>query len=72
MWLGTCPVGEISSRVAVVVGKCLAGEVYIGEVSGRQMFRSGKYSSEKCPSTKCHLYICNICLLPAFNYYNIE
>ena len=33
--------------------KCPLGEVFVGEVSGRGIFRLGK-----CPSGKCQLEIC--------------
>ena len=35
MWSGKCPVGEMSVRGNVLVGKCPVGKLSFGEVSGR-------------------------------------
>ena len=53
MWSGKCPVGEMSVRGNVLVGKCPVGEVSFGEVSGRGIVRSGKFPSGRCPLGKC-------------------
>ena len=53
MWSGKCPVGEMSVRRNVLVGKCSVGKVSFGEVSGRGIVRSEKCPSMKCPSGKC-------------------
>ena len=42
MWSGKCPVGEMSIRGNVLVGKCPVGKVSFGEVSGWGIVRSGK------------------------------
>lgn len=43
-----------SCRVNILVGKCLFGESFIGEVSGqRTVVRSGKCSPGKCQSGNC-------------------
>ena len=55
MWSRKCPVGEMSVRGNVLVGKCPVGEVSFGEVSGRGIVRSGKCPSGKFPSRKCQL-----------------
>ena len=41
MWSGKCPVGEMSARRNVLVGKCPVGKVSFGEVSGRGIVRWG-------------------------------
>ena len=53
MWSGKCPVGEMSVRGNVLVGKCPVGEVPFGEVSGQGIVRSGKCSSGKCQPGNC-------------------
>ena len=53
MWSGKCPVGKMSVRGNVLVGKCPVWEVSFGEVSGRKIVRSGKYPSGKCLLGKC-------------------
>ena len=49
MWSRKCPVGEMSVRGNVLVGKCPVGEVSFEEVSGRGNVRSGKCPSGNCP-----------------------
>ena len=48
MWSGKCPVGEMSVR-----GNVLVGKYPVGEVSGWRIVRSGKCPSGKFPSGKC-------------------
>ena len=66
MWSGKCPVGEMSVRGNVLVGKCPVGEVSFGEVSGRGIVRSGECPLGKCPSGKCQSGNCPVGELSAY------
>ena len=62
-------VGGISGRGNVLVGKYPVGEASVEEVSSREIVRSGKCLSEKCPvgdlsSGKCQLGNCPVGKLP--------
>ena len=45
-------VGEMSVRGNVLLRKCRDGEVFFGEVYGREIVRSGKCPPGKCPVGK--------------------
>ena len=44
MWSGKCPVGEMSVRGNVLVGKCPVGKVSFGEMSRRGIVLRGSLS----------------------------
>ena len=43
MWSGKCPVGEMSVRGNILLGKCPVAEVYFGELSGRGIVHRGRF-----------------------------
>ena len=43
MWSGKCPVGEMSVRGNILVGKCPVAEVSFGELSGRGIVHRGRF-----------------------------